>query len=111
MIPREIYAFVGVILLVIALNALIRYQHLMRKILSLNVLGSGVFLIIGALAQSAPDGEIDPVPQALIITGIVVAVAATALALAIMVRVARAAGRAELEDTDRRSGASGSATP
>lgn len=111
MIPQELYAFAGVALLVIALNALIRYRHLMRKILALNVLGSGVFLVIGALARPAPSGELDPVPQALIITGIVVAVAATALALTIMVRLARATGRAELEDADRRSGARGSSEP
>ena len=97
MSPDSLYAFAGVALIAIGIEALIRHEHLMRKILALNVTGSGVFLVIGAVARPAPDGFADPVAQALIITGIVVAIAATALALALMVRVADETGRAEID--------------
>src|SRR5262249_58414724 len=51
-------------------------------------LGSGVFLVFGIIARrgAAAGALADPVPQALVITGIVVAFAATALAVALMVR-------------------------
>ena len=92
-----LYPFAGVALIVLGLEALIRHEHLMRKILALNITGSGVFLVIGAGARPAPDGSADPVAHALIITGNVVAIAATALALALMVRVADETGRAEID--------------
>jgi multicomponent Na+:H+ antiporter subunit C len=37
-------------------------------------------------------GAVDPVPQAMVITGIVVAISATALALALVLRIANATG-------------------
>jgi multicomponent Na+:H+ antiporter subunit C len=40
------------------------------------VLGSGVFLMFGAMAYRDPGPVADPVPQAMVITGIVVALAA-----------------------------------
>jgi len=59
------------------------------RILGFNVLGGGVFLIFGAVARrgAAAGFHADPVPQALVITGIVVAFCATALALALLVRL------------------------
>lgn len=94
----QLYAFCGVALCVVGLHGVVRRSHLLRKILGLNVMGSGVFLVIGALAR--PDaGTPDPVPHALIITGIVVAIAVTAFALVLMVTVAATTGSAELRPT------------
>jgi multicomponent Na+:H+ antiporter subunit C len=92
----ELYALVGTALFVIGLDALIRYAHLMRKILAFNVMSGGVFLVIASLGGRSEGGVPDPVPHALVITGIVVAVAATGLALVLMLRVVEATGRAEL---------------
>lgn len=86
------YAFIGVGLLCIALYALITHQHLLRKILSINLLSSSVFLILVALAQRAPDTPPDPVCHAMVITGVVVAVSATALALSLMLKLKKIAG-------------------
>lgn len=60
----------------------------LRRIVAFNVVGIGVFLFFGVIARrGAGDGFAgDPVPQALIITGIVVAFAATALAVALLTR-------------------------
>ncbi|RUO18712.1 NADH-quinone oxidoreductase subunit K [Aliidiomarina haloalkalitolerans] len=76
------YAIVGAVLLVLALGAFITSRQLIKKLLAFNIMGSGVFLIMVGLAQyqHGPDS----VPQALVLTGIVVAVAATALALVLI---------------------------
>lgn len=98
MSPAFLYALAGVGLFSLGLYALIVHAHLLRKILALNIMGSGVFLVLGGLAGRAPQGPPDPVPHAMVITGIVVAVAATALALVLMLRVRAATGRAVLPD-------------
>lgn len=96
-----LYAMIGVGLFVLGLYALIIHPHLLRKILALNVIGSGVFLLLVALARRVPDHSPDPVPHAMVITGIVVAVSVTALALALMLRVEAETGRAELPEYQR----------
>ena len=91
------YALTGVGLFTLGLYALIVYRHLLRKILAINVMGSGVFLVLVALAARTQDVP-DPVPHAMVITGIVVAISATALALALMLRLRETSNRVELAD-------------
>jgi multicomponent Na+:H+ antiporter subunit C len=71
----------------------------LRKILAFNLLGAGVFLIFGVVARrgAAAGFDGDPVPQALVITGMVVAFAATAMAVALLLRLLGASGAATLE--------------
>ncbi|TDY02605.1 NADH-quinone oxidoreductase subunit K [Thiohalophilus thiocyanatoxydans] len=95
-----LYAVTGLGLFSLGLYALIVRAHLLRKILALNIMGSGVFLVLTALARRAPDGPPDPVPHAMVITGIVVAVAATALALVLLRRVVETTGQPRLPDPD-----------
>lgn len=90
------YALVGAGLFLLGLYALVAYAHLLRKILALNIMGSGVFLVLVALAKRTGDAAPDPVPHAMVITGIVVAVSATALALALMLKVSGKTGQAVL---------------
>ena len=90
-----LFALTGVGLFCIGLRALLRQPHLLSKVLSINLMGSGCFLVLVAPANPG-----DPVPQAMVITGIVVAVSATALALNQMLKVAHATGRATLDDRD-----------
>ena len=93
-----LYALLGVGLFTLGLYALIVHAHLLRKILAINVMGSGVFLVLVALGGRTPGGVPDPVPHAMVITGIVVAISATALALALMLRVQAKTGRARLPE-------------
>jgi len=95
------YALVGVGLFTLGLYALIMHAHLLRKILAINVMGSGVFLVLVALAARTQGAAPDPVPHAMVITGIVVAISATALALALMLRVQAETGRAQLPEERR----------
>jgi len=74
----------------------------LRKILAFNVLGSGVFLLFGVVARRGAAAGLgaDPVPQALVITGIVVAFAATAMAVALLLRLADETGRPAVDADD-----------
>ena len=78
----------------------------LRKILAFNLVGSGVFVLFGVAARrgAATGFGGDPVPQALVITGIVVAFSATALAVALLLRLFQATGSATLRDQRRRAG-------
>ena len=91
------YTFIGVGLFTLGLYALIVHRHLLRKILAINVMGSGVFLLLVALAGRS-QGDPDPVPHAMVITGIVVAVSATALALVLMLHFRHASGQTTLHE-------------
>ncbi|WP_135467290.1 cation:proton antiporter subunit C [Crenalkalicoccus roseus] len=89
-----LYGLTGAALVGIGLYGLIVRRHALRRLLAFNLLGSGVFLLFGAVAERAGPGG-DPVPHAMIITGIVVALAATALGVALVLHLARETGRAE----------------
>jgi multicomponent Na+:H+ antiporter subunit C len=77
-----IFGLGAALLVCIGLYGLIVEAHPLRKILAFNVIGSGVFLLLGAIARRGAAAGMggDPVPQALLITGIVVAFRALALA-------------------------------
>lgn len=89
-----LYGLLGAALVGIGLfGLLVRPAHLLR-ILSFNLLGGGVFLVFGAVARRGAGAglEGDPVPQALVLTGIVVAFAATALAVMLLLRLSAESG-------------------
>ena len=79
------FALAGVGLAALGLRGVILNSAALRKLIAVNVMGVGVFLILIATAygQETPD----PVPHALVLTGIVVAVSATALGLALLRRL------------------------
>ena len=96
-----LYALAGVVLLGLGLHALIVHASLLRKILAVNIMGSGVFLILVALARRAGGEHPDTVPHAMVLTGIVVAVSATALALNLMLKLGATTRNDVLPDDDR----------
>jgi multicomponent Na+:H+ antiporter subunit C len=100
MISTAAFGLTGVVLIAIGLYGFIARRHLLRQVLAFNLIGSGIFLLFGALAGRGGDGSSDPVPQAMIITGIVVALSATALALALVARLHERTGAAELPDLE-----------
>lgn len=87
MTGATLYAIVGVALFCRSLHAVIVNDNPLRRILAVNVMSSGVFLVLVALAWRAPEASPDPVPHAMVITGIVVAVSATALAVVLINRL------------------------
>lgn len=93
------YASSGVAVFALALHALFTCEHAVRRIIAVNVLGTGVFLVLVGLARRGP-GRVDPVPHALVLTGIVVSVSATACGLAIARWLA--AGNGPDDDSEQR---------
>lgn len=89
-----LFALVGAALFPMGVAGLLLQRHLLRRILAFNLMGSGAFLVLVGLAQR--DGTPDPVPQAMVLTGIVVAVAATALALTLARRWHALTGREDI---------------
>lgn len=91
MTEAELYGICGAGLIGIGLYGAILGRSALRRLLAFNLIGSGVFLLYGAVARRAGVAggmASDPVPQALVITGLVVAFAATALAVALLLRLA-----------------------
>ncbi len=107
MTAATLFGLCGAALVGIGLFGLITNPEPLRKILAFNLLGSGVFLLFGAIARRAAAAGLggDPVPQAMVITAIVVAFAATALAIALVLRLFEQTGRSTLSaDTPGNAG-------
>ncbi len=93
-----LYALTGALLFSTGLFGLLARRHLLRKIIAINVMASGAFLVLIAAPGPMPDGAADPVPQAMVLTGIVVAVSATALGLGLALRLREKTGRSTLPE-------------
>ena len=94
-----LFALTGIALFALGVAGVVLIDHLLRRILAFNLMGSGAFLVLVGLAQR--NDVADPVPQAMVLTGIVVSVAAAALALAMTRKYHALTGRLELpEDGD-----------
>lgn len=82
-----LYGSIGLFLFALGAWSFLVHPPLLRKLIALNVMGSGVFHLFIAISYRGPGTPPDPVPHALVLTGIVVAVSATALALALSDRI------------------------
>lgn len=93
-----VFGLCGAVAAGLGLYGVITEAQPLRKILAFNVLGAGAFLIFGVVARrgAAAGFAGDPVPHALVITGMVVAFAATAMAVALLLRLFNASGTATL---------------
>jgi multicomponent Na+:H+ antiporter subunit C len=100
-----LFGICGAALVGLGLFGLVTNPQPLRKILAFNVLGSGVFLLFGVVARRGAAAGLgaDPVPQALVITGIVVAFSATAMAVALLLRLFKETGQATLGADDPQS--------
>jgi len=94
-----LYGLCGAALVGLGLYGLIVQPQLLRRILAFNLLGGGVFLLFGVIARRGAAAGLpgDPVPQALVITGIVVAFSATVVAVALLLRLFEVTGQASLD--------------
>lgn len=94
-----IFTLCGVGLCGLGLFGFIYHRHLLRRLIAFNLIGNGTFLIMVGFAQQG-QGVTDHVPQALVLTGIVVAVSATALALVLIRRWFQLKGSTQLSEDD-----------
>jgi len=98
MTDATVYGVCSAVLVGLGLFGLIMHPQPLRKILAFNLIGGGIFLLFGVVARRGAAAGLggDPVPQALVITGLVVAFAATALTVALLLRLFEETGRATL---------------
>lgn len=97
---ETVYGVWAAVAIGLGLYGAIVNPHPLRKLMAFNVLGSGVFLFFGAVARRGAGAGFpgDPIPHALVITGLVVAFSATALAVVLLLRLFEEAGSATLRD-------------
>ena len=100
MSPATTFGLWGAAAVGLGLYGMIVNPQPLRKILAFNLLGSGVFLLFGVIARrgAAAGLQGDPVPHAMVITGLVVAFSATALAVALVLRLLGETGHATLHE-------------
>lgn len=94
--------FVAVILFCIGIYTVLSRANLMKKIIGINIMGNAIFLLLisaanirGGTAPIMPHegtllpGEyfVNPLPAALVLTGIVVSFSVTAFALSVVVKL------------------------
>ncbi len=92
-----IYALTATTLFSVGLYGFAIHPDLIRKIVSLNIMAGGAFLFLISLAYHTGSPEVDPVPQAMVLTGIVVTISATAFALCLARRIKEKTGQCLLE--------------
>lgn len=100
MSQTDLYALTGAALFAIGLYGLITRPHLLHKVLALNISSGGVFLVLVGIARRVPGPVPDPLPHAMVLTGIVVTVSSTAFALALAKSIYTETGVAALDADD-----------
>jgi multicomponent Na+:H+ antiporter subunit C len=93
-----LYTVVGVGLVALGFVSMMTRAHLFWKVLAFNIMGSGTYLVLVAASARLDALQADPVPQAMVLTGIVVTAGATALSLGMILRVVARTGRPFLEE-------------
>lgn len=93
-----LYALAGVAIFTLSLYALIARRDLLRRMVAANTMAAGVFLVFIAMAARQPPEAPDPVPHAMVLTGLVVSISATALGLALVRAVHAATGATRLAE-------------
>jgi multicomponent Na+:H+ antiporter subunit C len=96
----SLYAITAGLLFGAGLYGVLVRPGLIQRLLAMNVMATSVFLYLVLLA-AGPDGSAsDPVPQAMVLTGIVVAISVTAFGLALARWFRSETGVASLESVE-----------
>ena len=83
-------ACVAVILFAIGMCMLLFDKNLLKKVIGLDIMDSGVFLLLadrGYITGRTARIIVDPIPAGLVLTGIVVSVSVSAVMLSLTVRI------------------------
>jgi multicomponent Na+:H+ antiporter subunit C len=106
------YYFFAIILFIIGFHTMLTHNNLIKKIIGMNIMDTSIFLFFVAIGYvrggRAPILEpgvshayINPLPSALILTGIVVAVSVTAYALSLVIKLYQHYGTIDAEEIMR----------
>lgn len=99
-IINNYYYMVAIILFVIGMYTMLTHSNMIKKVIAMNIMDASVFLLFVAIGythggqapivgNSAEAVYVNPLPGALMLTGIVVAVSVTAYALSLVVKIYR----------------------
>ncbi|MGF1451247.1 MAG: NADH-quinone oxidoreductase subunit K [Opitutales bacterium] len=92
------YAMTGAAIFCIGVFGVFFVSHLLKRLMALNIMAVGVFLVLVAVAKRNAAREPDPVPHAMLLTGIVVAVSASAFAVRLARSYHDASGDTDLDE-------------
>lgn len=104
------------VLFVIGLYIVLTHSNLLKKVIGINIMETSVFLFfisVGYIQGAKPpiidpnNGKmihINPLPSALILTGIVVGVSVTAYALSVIVKIHEVYGTIDLDEIIEKRG-------
>ena len=93
------YSFASIALILIGLYAILAKRNVLKMLVGLSIMETGVNLLLISVGyvsgRSAPilsegitpDRAVDPIPQALVLTAIVIGVATTAMALSVVINL------------------------
>ncbi len=94
------FYFASISLILIGLYAILVKRNLVKIVIGLSIMDSGInllFITVGYIQNGTapifsdvfvtPEKMVDPVPQALVLTAIVIGLAVTAVALAMVIRI------------------------
>ncbi|MBS4031057.1 MAG: cation:proton antiporter subunit C [Clostridiales bacterium] len=107
------YYFFAIILFIIGFHTMLSHNNLIKKVIGMNIMDTSIFLFFVAIGYvnggRAPILEpgvpytayVNPLPSALILTGIVVAVSVTAYALSLIVKLYKHYGTIDAEEIMR----------
>ena len=99
-------------LLITGILGIVLSKNLIKKVIALNIINSAIVIIFiykgslsGSLAPILTEGQkdiVDPVPQALMLTAIVVGICITALALVLIYRLYRFYNTLDITEIEKR---------
>ena len=98
--PYQLYAMTAGLIFGMSLVGVFLRRHIFHKIIAINLLVSSVFLLLVSFGARDALEFSDPVPHAMVITGLVVTVSASAFALGLARRIYRETGRSDFSDID-----------
>lgn len=100
------------LIFLLGFHGILSRRNIVKKIFGLNLINSAVVMLFvlegGRIGDQVPimnegiSGAVDPVPQALMLTAIVIGVCVTAFALALAFRLYKAAGTFDIDEIRRR---------
>ena len=65
-----LYALAGCVIVALGLRGALLHASLLQRIVAINIMGAGVFMLLVAVAYRGLERSPDPVPHALVLTGI-----------------------------------------
>ncbi len=108
-IINNYYYMAAIILFVIGMHTMLTHANMIKKVIAMNIMDASVFLLFVAvgyryggqapiIVEGADGVYANPLPGALILTGIVVAVSVTAYALSLIVKIYRYYGTCDYDE-------------